>query len=45
VDGVRFVAPDGREYRRPVFRHQPTALTYNDLPLRLDITEAHPYKH
>jgi hypothetical protein len=30
VDAVRLVGPDGRECRRPVFRHQPAVFTYDE---------------
>lgn len=30
VTAVRFVAPDGTEYRRPPFRHQPVEFIYDD---------------
>jgi hypothetical protein len=29
-DGIRFFAPDGRECRRPVFRHQPATFSYDE---------------
>lgn len=28
--GIRFVAPEGRECRRPVFRHQPATFAYDE---------------
>lgn len=28
-DGFQLIAPDGSEYRRPVFRHQPAEFTYD----------------
>jgi len=29
-DGIRLIAPDGRECRRPVFRHQAATFTYDE---------------
>ncbi len=30
VDGVQFTGPTGMAYHRPVFRHQPVALSYDE---------------